>query len=846
MSYTARASSFNPRMALAAAAVCASGMFNSHDASAALPPLGSTTPWQATLPPLPPGATSYKISVAVYNAQGVLVRTLVRGADVTRPSTGQIRGVWDGRNDAGVAVATGPANRYTIRLAYHNIRYTWEGVIGNTSSSFNTGVHSNLHPVNGLAIAGSNAYIAAGYNEGQPGLSGFLLSAPNTALRQFPSTDTFVSYAMVAADASKLYVANTGGGTHTTFVRAFNRLAPFSAVNFSSGQSVCLNYRPSGECYPDQSYSGVIDVYGGSSSADHTQKSPTGIAVQQSGNVLAVAHGGLNLVRLFDKTTGALLGSISVPMSGNASKLNQISMTAAGDLWVISGNTVRRYTNLSGTPSQAAVISSDLVSPLALSAEGSGADTGGVWVADGGTSQQIKRFTASGTAGSSMGDTKGIAGGYASDPAVSEAKLCFKVAGGERTALAAEPDGSLWATDTCNNRLLRFAPGASTAGTTSASKVSYLPVVYTSAVDHGNPSCVYANFLQFCHSGAGDRTDALVAGGDRWPLVKNWLPSLPADVADSSRDNSGFGGFTTVQTLGGRTYGLITVSGVQKVVELPSSGPARLISDLPQVANTTTTVMYENGDLGYATLAAVGSTQTVYRRPFTDIVSGNPQWSAAVIEAVVPTTAVSAYFRAGVFTGAVGPRFPKISSNRVVFFDQSVTGTNFHLGLADSYASSPTGNWLWLASPSGALDGRGSFQTKAYDNNSVNYGGSSVWASGSNVVYGYQGTNFKDLNGRLGYASQFMHFDVYGLFLGQFGESDTRSTREVGAKLPLNPLSQTLVQEASGGPLFLYTSDESGHGGVHRFRFNDLSTLGYRRSGQFTFGATVSLTFTTP
>jgi hypothetical protein len=204
-----------------------------------------------------------------------------------------------------VAVPTGAGNPYTIRLAYHNIGYAWEGVIGNTSSSFDgTGVHAYMQPVNGIAIAGSNAYMAVGYNEGGPSLSGFALSAPNTALRQLPSTDAFVAYAMVAADASNVYAANIGGFAKASFVRAFNRSSS-AAVNLSSGQSVCLNYLSPEVCYPGSNYAGVLDLYAATSAADHAAKVPTGIAVQQSGNVLAVAHGGLNLVRLFNKTTGA-------------------------------------------------------------------------------------------------------------------------------------------------------------------------------------------------------------------------------------------------------------------------------------------------------------------------------------------------------------------------------------------------------------------------------------------------------------------------------------------------------------------------------------------------------------
>jgi hypothetical protein len=249
MSTSPRTSTSNPRLALVAAAVCALGLFASHDASAALP--AAATTWKTTLPALPAGATSWKVSVGVYNSQGVLVRSLVRGASL---APGLRSGIWNGKNDAGVSVPTGSGNPYTIRLAYHNIGYAWEGVIGNTSSSFDgTGVHAYMQPVNGIAIQGSNAYMAVGYNEGQPGLSGFALSAPNTALRQLPSTDAFVAYAMVAADASNVYAANIGGFAKTSFVRAFNRSSS-AAVNLSSGQSVCLNYLSPGVCYPDQSY----------------------------------------------------------------------------------------------------------------------------------------------------------------------------------------------------------------------------------------------------------------------------------------------------------------------------------------------------------------------------------------------------------------------------------------------------------------------------------------------------------------------------------------------------------------------------------------------------------------
>ena len=89
--------------------------------------VSTSTKWSATLPGTPSGSGTWTVSMGVYNAQGVLVRTLLRGAKV---SPGTISGSWNGLNDAGLAVPTGAANPYTIKLAHHTIVYAWEGLIG--------------------------------------------------------------------------------------------------------------------------------------------------------------------------------------------------------------------------------------------------------------------------------------------------------------------------------------------------------------------------------------------------------------------------------------------------------------------------------------------------------------------------------------------------------------------------------------------------------------------------------------------------------------------------------------------------------------------------------------------
>lgn len=737
---------------------------------------------------LPRAATT---SAGVYDLRGRLVRTLWRAENLP---AGRHERAWDGRDDNGQAVAGGD---YEIKLVHHRLRYAWEGVIGNSSGSFGgPQVHKAYLPPTSIVISGDRAIYAVGYNEQQPGLHGFALSAPDRDTRPFPSQDPFASFSMIAADATRLYWANTGGFSHTSFVAAFE-LDSAQAASFPAGRAVCLNRREqSTRCYEHQDYPSVIDL---ETDAAHV---PTGLAVQRHGRVLAVAHGARNTVRLFDKSSGELLREFSVPLAAKA--LNQIAMTPAGDLWVISGRTVLRYTDLERAPTLAATITG-LTQPLALAASPASEDE--VWVADGGLSQQLKRFDRNGRPGAVIGRPQG----YANDPLVAPDKLCFRGREGqEQTAIAVTADARLWVVDYCNNRLLRFRTGADVAARSDA-QVAYLPGFYTATVDHGNPRRVFANFLEF----EVDTGTPLVPGRS-WRLVRNWLAGLPSWLVDRHAFNAAFGGFNSVETLAnGRTYGIVAANRRQAIVELPATGPLRLVKVLAaELPRATRKVMYENGDLGYAQTGP--TTQTVLRLPLIGFdAAGDPVWASEPVPlATVPTQPGSPYYR-GAFSGTMPPRFPLTGSGRVVFFDQSVAGNEgFHLGAAQTGGN----QWLWQASPSGPLDGKGSFQTKAIDG-SLHYGGNVVWASGRHILYGYHGEFYKDLQtGNVGQANQFMHYDENGLFLGQFGQASTRPSPASQAGMSGNAFSPTLVR--IDGRLHLFHNDESTHGGVHRWRID--------------------------
>jgi streptogramin lyase len=168
-----------------------------------------------------------------------------------------------------------------------------------------------------------------------------------------------------------------------------------------------------------------------------------------------VAHGGRNLIRLLDKNTGAPIREISVSLAPKT--LNQVAMSPSGDLWVLSGNRVLRYTDLAGEPRIKGSISG-LTNPLGLATAERGDE--GVWIAEGGSRQQVRKFDSE---GKWMGAI-GTEGGYDKDPRVMPGKLCFRAAEGkEQTAIGVAADGSIWVVDQCNNRMLRFPAAASSA-----------------------------------------------------------------------------------------------------------------------------------------------------------------------------------------------------------------------------------------------------------------------------------------------------------------------------------------------------------------------------------------------
>lgn len=826
-------------------------------------------------------APALTTSAAVYDANGVLQKTLWSALTQT---AGTHTGYWAGDMDDGTPATGTPPFR--ARVLAHNVEYVWEGVIGNLSSSFtSSAVMVGLNnPVQSLSISGTNLWVSVGYNESKQTCAQFALSDPNTRAGGMLK-DQGISPNSIATDATQLYWATGGGyGNSKCFVGVQN-LATGNNVSMASGTPVTLyagtysalslydsnpvvtisiaspavvtvanrfvagaaiKFSTTG-ALPTGITAGTtyyVIATGLSTSSFQFSATPGGAAVNTSGSqsgqqkmsaggiaptgisvsasYIAVSHPAFGVVDVLDISTGALVNSVTVAALNSAAQLcNQIAFDPSGNLWVISGTSVVEYTS-PGSSSATGTTITGFANPLAVATDSSG----NVWVADGNTVQQVFKYDSAGA----LQATFGTAGGYMTDSTVSTSKLWFywpNATWTQHTAICPDDSGGVWVGDSGNMRTLHF-----TSGGTCDKVMQWSMAAYNVRVDHTNPTRVFAGFLEY----AVDYTEPLTAGATAaWTLVRNWTaggPSGPFSVTGIGTSYQ----FREVETLSnGRCYGIAGRSGsytpYRDVYELPSSGGlARYCVAIPGPADGGYPYeMAENGDLRHITISPVapGSTEYFYVSALTGFDgSNNPVWGADTLAgSVVATTVNMPWIRGGGFGGSGA--LPITSGNVIVTYDPTtVTGGNgnqgYHLG---GVALNGTG-YSWMAAPTGPLNGKGNFQTKAVDG-TVNYGGGSCSAFQRHVWYSYHGENYTDQTWhQIGQANQFMHYYDDGLFIGQFGVPNIAHFHPEGtypAGCAGNSFSNTYAY--ANGNLYWYHGDENVHGGIHRWRIDGIDTI---------------------
>ncbi|UFH52540.1 hypothetical protein [Spirosoma sp. KNUC1025] len=729
---------------------------------------------------------SARVSIGVYTADTTLVRTIESNVYKT---AGGYNLSWDGKDDRGQVVAN-RNTAYHFRAVYNNITATWEGVVGNTSSSFTgTTVHRGWYGIVTMASSGTACYYGKQYSEGSP--SHIKFAQNNIQARQviIPTAKTAQNVACVATDGSNVYwLGADSHAPYTTFVFG-TKASDDTEVQFTSGFPLTV--------YAGYKYQWAFDTLSGLAA------NPTGLAVQKNGNFLFVARSLVNEIHVLNKTTGAFIRKITIPTPG------KLCVDNSDNLWVISGtNTVARYTVASdGTLGNPTLSLSGLVAPMAVSVSPT---TGEIVVADGGSRQQLFGYNNSGA----LLWTYGQEGGYSTNSTATTDKFMFTDIFGYAvtTFICHISDGSFWVGDTGNSRAIHYS-----AARGYLEEIQFLPKIYSSHVDPNNPTRVFANFLEF----EVDYTKTLGGTNGSWKLKRNWGGGVPSTYwTPNTADNSLLKGVATLSN--GRTYATLKANSIVEVVELVSGGTVRFTGVVISPSSEgQSSQLYPDGNIYRCIRASIPAAQTWTKRTLLGFDgNNNPVYGAAVTIASTPaTTAGDPTYRGNVLKLRSGEI--TTPTNLILAFDGSKASTWSHLGAVKL----GTNKWKWRTAFSTTPTYTGIFPNDGwYDvGNSVNNTGISQQANGRIILWGYHGEFWKG-----GQTNEYNLVYDNGLMLMNFGTTfydvALAGLETPPAQMAGNAFSGNLVKV--GANLYYYHNDENYHSGVHRWKISGLNTIG--------------------
>jgi PA14 domain/FlgD Ig-like domain len=720
-----------------------------------------------------------RTSAGVFKADGTLMRTI--WSNVAHPA-GVNSATWDGADDFGNLV---PDGSYNIRVLSSSCTYTWEGVLGNTSASF-TGptVWKSYNHIGGLAINGTTAYYGNGYAEAGSTSGKFSTTAPNATKQLILSKGPDVW--KVATDGTLVYWSGADPNANTnTFVFA-TRVSDDTQYPFASGVSYPVLY--------GITLTHTIDK--------RTDGSPvSGLAVQKTGALLFVSHADRNELKILNKTTGAVVQTITTITSPGA-----LAVDGADNLWLVRKNgavpEVAQYAvAVDGTLTELQVLAATFDTPMAL---GVSPDNATLVVVDGGASQQLKAFAVSGGAAAW---TFGQAGGYLVSPTVSDDRFMFE----GHTFVAFQPDGTFWIGDYGNGRIQHY-----TAARTFIERVQYRQSSYFCAVDENNPTRVFSDFLEY----AVDYSLPLAPDNGSWTHVRNWAKLVPAGFG-----NTQYRRLYPCTLSNGRTYALLwrNSDGRFGLFELTAAGQFR---DTGIATTTTNAGLQPDGSIRTVNAPAVGGTITWTKAALTGFdASHNPIYAApTTLASTVAAGTDPAWWGDG---NHVRPGV-QTTSDIVVSFDHQPPNAAFTRGMGYHLGAVRVGGtgWLWRTGMATHKSYAGPWpEDGAFDiGNSVGNAGSLPMAVGRHIFYGYYGEFYKASQ-----VNKYRHYYDSGLMVGEFGEvGDNVGGNNSGATNPAKMAGNAInpwVVKLPDGRAFLYHNDESLHGGVHRWRIDGLDTV---------------------
>jgi len=717
------------------------------------------------------------VSAGVFRDDSILIKTLF-GPD-TLPVGSYIR-YWDGTDDAGLPIISPDAN-YKVKVLTNNVAYTWQGTIGNNSDSMVGGnKYRGYQSINSIAFSGSTGYYCLGYSEGFSSLGKFSTSTPNIRTAFYTSESITGDIKFVTTDGTTVYWAvHDSYSPNNSFVFGTN-VSNDAETSFSSGVSYGLMW--------GKTYSSVI------SKANSLNSQITGLTV--SANYLFVARGALDQLQVLNKTTGALLQTLSF------SNVRGLCVDGADRLWVLySTNTIQRYTiNVGGTLTSISTLSGP-VAALSISY-----GNGLIAVCDGSTSQQTKFYNYTTSA---LSSTLGTAGGYQSDATVSNSKFMFSDARVTYPSFVAwQSDNSYWVGDVGNSRAQHY-----NSSNVFVNRIAFLGPTYSTWIDRNNITRAFARYLEFDI----DYSVQTLTGSTGWTLTKNWGANVTSTYNDS-HDN-----MRPITLSNGRTYGLIQAGINLEVIELVSGGTMRF-TGVNKNTNTGGWFLCTDGSLQlYRDSANYG---IVTRYPLTGFDgSNNPTWSSA---AEYLATALRDDNAPAAVGNSIAPPKNQVFSttNKIVFFNYKLYSNNtgpvvssgYHLGSMQRGANNA---YLFQTEKSTHRSYIGDYpKASRFDvgNSVTDFAGGNVNIVDSIIVTSYHGEAWK--------LTQTNKYNVYylnGLPLGQFGTTRPQTTGQSPSMMAGNTLTPVMVD--AGDSLYLYGGDESDHSGIHRWKINGLNTI---------------------
>ncbi|MBL7837373.1 MAG: choice-of-anchor D domain-containing protein [Bacteroidetes bacterium] len=716
-------------------------------------------------------SASARTSAGVYNSSGTLIRTLWSGVSY---NAGTFSVTWDKKDDYGNLMN---GTDYTIKVLSNNVAYNWDGVVGNTSSNkTGSGKIRHLRTPEDICIAGGKGFYCTGFVEGNSSANVFSLSSIQSKSEVTPSQNGDVNLEINYNATDGNYVYWSGFDAYGTASATYaTKVSDGSEVLFSSGTSVSMQW--------GRTYSKAIDVQYGRNT------NPSGIAVQKTGNYLFISHKGQNYIGIFNKSTGASVGTYTITSPGD------LTCDEDNNLWAISGtNTLKKYSvSNSGALTEVSSISG-LSQPISLSSY----DTL-LAVADAGVSQIIFYSINYGTKVKTLGQYNG----YASSAKVENDKFYFwdnnmNIVKG---FVGFGTDGSIWVGDCGNNRMIHFS-----ASGTFIEQIMYMPMSYSSSVNVSDPTRVYSDFLEF----KIDYSKSLEGTNGSWVLAYNWKPGLNSNYWKTNSDTREV--FRNCVTLSnGKTYGTIlytdpnTEIRYPEVVELVDGGRLRLTGiRFNQFSNN---IIEPDGTHRYM------SNGKWYERKLTGFSNNNPVWSSASQIGLAPSDSDSP------LNGTLSNP-EKTSGDMLILFDKSYTNTGFHLAAVKKGSS----EYAWKTCPSTSRTYTGAFPSDgAFDiGNNVEYAGGMVLTADRNIFWNYIGEFWKNSQ-----TNKWNHYYDNGLFVAQFGITTPEAEKLDGHNSPRmaagNAFSGGMVKV--GNDYYIYHCDESVHGGIHRWKVSGLNTI---------------------